>query len=149
VVNLPRVALVAFVPVLFLLTACGGELGPTQQPAVRVGPELADLGVKLRALQADQCQTVPADTVFGDCERFVTEVVNLSASVRTATATTPRAGDVAAAADKLATAGDDYQRRQCGVSTPAPDAGTCARDLTTVRDTLTGLGSIIDQLAGH
>jgi hypothetical protein len=149
VVNLRRVVLLVPVALLCLTTACGSELGPTQKPAVKVGPELGDLQVKLRALQDDQCQTVAVDTVYRECDRFVTEVVNLSAGIKASTTRTPRAGDISAAVDKLAGAGADFQQNQCAAAGHAPSAAPCTRDLTTVRDSLIVLGGALDQLAGH
>ncbi|GAA0623745.1 hypothetical protein GCM10010174_48630 [Kutzneria viridogrisea] len=135
---------------LAVLTAgCGSELGPAQRPAVKVGAELPDLQVKLRALQADQCQSVTAETVYPECDRFVTEVVNLSAAIKAATEKSTRATDIATAVDKLASAGGDYQRGQCGAKGASPDTQVCARDLGTVRDQLIVLSSAMEQVAGH
>jgi gamma-glutamyl:cysteine ligase YbdK (ATP-grasp superfamily) len=140
---------------LCLLAGCGGEAGPSGQPVAKVGPSLRDLTVKAHALLADQCQTVAAGTVYPECDRYTTEVINFANSVKADVSGTAQADAINTSVNKLQTAAADYERRQCGVGTrnqnqsaPAtngPNAEPCTAALTTVRDQVTRISTLLDK----
>jgi hypothetical protein len=157
VVNL-RLLLVPAAALLLVTAGCGREAGPSGPPAAKFGPSVQDLTVKAAALQADQCQTVDAATVYPECERYTTEVVNFGNSVVSETAGAKQADAIKAAVDKAQAAVADYEKRQCGVgtqnpgvnnatpSTSGPNAAPCAADLTIVRDQVDAIGKLLNQI---
>jgi hypothetical protein len=152
---------VLLVPAALLLLAagCSQEAGPSGPPAAKFGPSVPDLTVKAAALQADQCQTVDPATVYPECERYATEVVNFSNSVTAETAGSKQSDAIKAAVDKLQAAVADFEKRQCGVgtqnpgvntgapSTSGPNAAPCAAALTTVRDQVEAIAKLLDQIS--
>ncbi|WP_211770763.1 hypothetical protein [Kutzneria sp. CA-103260] len=152
---------VLLVPALLVLACagCSREAGPSGPPVAKYGPSVQDLTVKVTALQADQCQTVPAATVFPECERYATEVVNFGNSVISETAGSKQATAIKAVVDQMQAAVGDYEKRQCGVGTqnpglnnanPAtngPNAAPCAAALTTVREQVDAIGKLLNQIS--
>ena len=141
---------------LCLLAGCSQEAGPSGQPVAKVGPSLQDLTVKANALLADQCQTVAAGTVFPECDRYITEVINFSNSVKADVSGTAPAAALDTSVDKLQTAAADFERRQCGVGTqnqpnqPAPatngpNAQPCTAALTAVREQVTQISTLLNK----
>lgn len=159
-VNL-RLLLVPAAVLLLAAAGCSREAGPSGPPVAKYGPSVQDLTVKAAALQADQCQTVDPATVFPECERYVTQVVNFGNSVVSETAASLQAADLKAVADKMQAAVGDYEKQQCGVgtqnpgvnnanpSTNGPNAAPCAAALTTVRAQVDAIAKLVNQVAGH
>jgi hypothetical protein len=150
---------VLLVPVVLLVAAgCSTEAGPSGSPAAKYGPRVQDLTVKVAALQADQCQSVSPATVFPECERYTTEVANFGNSVVSETAGAKQADAIKAAVDKMQAAVADYEKRQCGVGTqnpgvnnanPAtngPNAAPCAAALTTIREQVDAVGTLLNRI---
>jgi hypothetical protein len=158
VVNL-RSLLVPAAALLLVCAGCSGEAGPSGPPVAKFGPSVQDLTVKAAALQADQCQTVDAATVFPECERYATEVVNFGNSVTSETAGSKQAATIADVVTKMQAAVADYEKRQCGVGTqnpgvnnanPAtngPNAAPCAGALSTVRDQVDAIAKLLNQIS--
>jgi len=158
VVNL-RLLLVPAAALLLLSAGCSREAGPTGPPVAKFGPSVQDLTVKATALQADQCQTVAPATVYPECERYATEVVNFGNSVTSETAGSKQADAITAVVDKMQAAVADYEKRQCGVGTqnpgvnnanPAtngPNAAPCAAALTTVREQVDAIAKLLSQIS--
>lgn len=158
VVNL-RLLLVPAAALLLVTTGCSREAGPSAPPVAKYGPSVQDLTVKAAALQADQCQTVDAATVYPECERYATEVVNFGNSVVSETAGSKPAADIKAAVDKMQGAIADFEKRQCGVgtqnpgvnnstpSTSGPNAAPCAADLTTAREQVDSIAKLLNQIS--
>ena len=157
-VNL-RLLLVPAAALLLVTAGCSREAGPTGPPVAKYGPSVQDLTVKVAALQADQCQTVDAVTVYPECERYATEVVNFGNSVTSETAGSKQADAIKAVVDKVQTAVADYEKRQCGVgtqnpgvnnadpSTNGPNSAPCAADLTTVRTQVDAIGKLLNEIS--
>jgi hypothetical protein len=150
------------VPALLVALACAGcsrEAGPSGPPVAKYGPSVQDLTVKATALQADQCQTVAPATVYPECERYATEVVNFGNSATSETAGSKQAADIKAVVDKMQAAVADYEKRQCGVGTqnpgvnnsnPAtngPNAAPCAAALSAVRDQVDAVAKLLNQVS--
>lgn len=157
-VNL-RLLLVPAAALLLVAAGCSREAGPSGPPVAKYGPSVQDLTVKVAALQADQCQSVAAATVYPECERYATEVLNFGNSVTSETAGSKQADAIKAVVDKAQSAVADYEKRQCGVgtqnpglnnadpSTSGPNAGPCAADLTTVREQVDAIGKLLNQIS--
>jgi hypothetical protein len=121
-----RLVLAAGMVVLVGLAGCGanGPAPPRGTPHVDVGA----LRVKVRALQADQCQRLDPRAVYPDCGRYVTEVAGTVGTLRAQLGGRP---DAAEALGRLQSGVATYQGRSCE-NTGAP-AEECAAALATLR----------------
>jgi hypothetical protein len=157
VVNL-RLLVVPAAALLLVAAGCSREAGPSGPPVAKYGPSVADLSVKVDALEADQCQTVDPAKVYPECERYATQAINFGNSVVSETAGSKQADALKAVVDKLQAAVADYEKRTCGVgtqnpgvnnadpSTAGPDAAPCAAALTTVREQIDAIGKLLKQV---
>jgi hypothetical protein len=157
VVNL-RLLVLPAAALLLVAAGCSREAGPSGPPVAKYGPSVADLSVKVEALEADQCQTVDPARVYPECERFATQAVNFGNSVVSETAASLQADAIKAVVDKMNAAVADYEKRTCGVgtqnpgvnnadpSTAGPNASPCAAALTTVREQIEAIGKLLKQV---
>jgi hypothetical protein len=157
VVNLRSLVLPA-AALLLVAAGCSREAGPSGPPVAKYGPSVADLSVKVDALEADQCQTVDPGKVYPECERYATQAVNFGNSVVSETAGSKPADAIKAVVDKMNAAVADYEKHTCGVgtqnpgvnnadpSTAGPNAAPCAASLTTVREQIDAIGKLLKQV---
>lgn len=111
------------------LAGCADTQPGDQNPGSGYTNSVADLDVKVPALQSDPCRGRQADTLFGDCGRYVTEVSNTIGALR---AELPgQAGEI----DTLAAAVNDYQKARCDTAGPSPSSAQragCPKALTSI-----------------
>jgi len=131
-----RLVLAAGMVVLVGLAGCGpnGSAPPRGTPGVDVGA----LRVKVRALEADQCQRLDPHVVYPDCGRYVTEVAGTTGTLRAQLAGRP---DAAGALARLQSGVATYQGRSC--ESPGGPAEECATALATLRTALAQLGDAL------
>ncbi|EHR59665.1 hypothetical protein [Saccharomonospora cyanea] len=122
----------------FVLTGCSREAGPTPKGAPDPGP--GALAVKVRALQADDCYTVPTEVRAPSCEKYVTQLANVPGNARNYATGHPR---LAEAADTLDATVRAYRHNNCA---KGGDADLCAATLTDMATALTDLHTELSSL---
>ncbi|KAA2264033.1 hypothetical protein F0L68_08560 [Solihabitans fulvus] len=118
---------------LTLVAGCSsGSDGPQTTPTHSADPVQAErLLVKVRALEADQCQTVAAERVVHDCARYVAQVAIATGDLRAQLAGNSAGLD---AVQALQAGADAYQQNSCDASdAPVP---TCTQALNAMRTAL-------------
>lgn len=125
------VALVALVA-----TGCADTQPGDRNPGAGYTNSVADLDVKVPALQADPCRGRQAESLFVDCGRYVTEVANTIGALR---AELPgQSGEI----DTLAAYVTSYQRAGCDTAAGTPSAS----QRTTCPKALTSIGTELDRI---
>ncbi len=111
------------------LAACADDQPGDRNPGAGYTNSVADLKVKVPALQADPCRGSQAGSLFVDCGRYVSEVTNTIGAMR---AELPgAAGEI----DTLQAAVTSYQKAGCDAVTGTPTAAQragCPKALTSI-----------------
>ena len=119
-----------------VLAGCADTQPGDRNPGGGYTNSVADLDVKVPALQADPCRGRQADTLFGDCGRYVTEVANTISALR---AELPgQSGEI----DTLQAAVTSYQKASCDSSGTSPSAA----QRTECPKALTSIGTELDRI---
>src|SRR5215472_13176608 len=99
-----------------VLAGCADTQPGDQNPGAGYTNSVADLDVKVPALQSDPCRGRQAGTLFGNCGRYVTEGANTIGALRAELPT--QTGEI----DTLQAAVNSYQKASCDSSGNSPSA---------------------------
>jgi hypothetical protein len=129
---------------VLVLSACGGnETGPAPtNPTQEPGPD--PLLLKVDALSTDQCFLVPEQQRPKGCEKYVTQLGNTAAMVRS------RAGSkdtrLAMLGDQLDKAVSDYRGNACNTVETA-GKGPCTQALSDISTSLDAIKTRVNNQA--
>jgi hypothetical protein len=124
-----------------VLAGCAGTQPGDRNPGSGYSNSVADLNVKVPALQADPCRGAQAGTLFGGCGRYVAQVANTIGALRAELA--GQSGEI----DTLQAAVNSYQRSGCDGGSPTTAQRTdCPRALTSIGIELDRLDQALVQL---
>lgn len=119
------------------LAGCADTQPGDQNPGAGYTNNVSDLDVKIPALQADPCRGKQADSLYGNCGRYVTEVANTIGALR---ADLPaQSGEI----DTLQAAVNSYQKTDCDTVGGTPS--TAQR--TGCPKALASIGTELDRLS--
>lgn len=126
-----------------VLAGCAGTQPGDRNPGSGYSNSVADLAVKVPALQADPCRGAQVASLFGNCGRYVAQVANTIGALRAELA--GQSGEI----DTLQAAVNTYQRAGCdgvGNSPSATQRTDCPKALTSIGTELDRLDQALVRL---